>query len=66
MPCRGCFGPLMARSGRALPGTSLAGGEEELRALAEALPDPAGTFWRYSYAAAPAPGARSRAEEGER
>ena len=44
----------------------LAGGEEELRALAEALPDPAGTFWRYSYAAALVPARVPPAEEGER
>jgi F420-non-reducing hydrogenase small subunit len=75
MPCRGCFGPL---DGVRDPGAAmlsafaslLAGGEEELRALAAALPDPAGTFWRYSYAAAlvPArvPARVPRAEEGER
>jgi F420-non-reducing hydrogenase small subunit len=56
MPCRGCFGPL---DGVRDPGAAmlsafaslLQGGEEELAALAAALPDPAGTFWRYSYAA---------------
>ena len=71
MPCRGCFGPL---DGVRDPGAAmlsafaslLAGGEEELRALAEALPDPAGTFWRYSYAAALVPARVPRAEEGER
>jgi F420-non-reducing hydrogenase small subunit len=44
----------------------LAGGETELRALAEALPDPAGTFWRYSYAAALVPARVPPAKEGER
>ena len=71
MPCRGCFGPL---DGVRDPGAAmlsafaslLAGGEAELRALAEALPDPAGTFWRYSYAAALVPARVPRAEEGER
>jgi F420-non-reducing hydrogenase small subunit len=56
MPCRGCFGPL---DGVRDPGAAMlsafaslfAGGEEQVRALAAALPDPAGTFWRYSYAA---------------
>jgi len=56
MPCRGCFGPLDGvRDGGAAMlsafASLLAGGEDELRALAAALPDPAGTFWRYSYAA---------------
>jgi F420-non-reducing hydrogenase small subunit len=71
MPCRGCFGPL---DGVRDPGAAmlsafaslLAGGEAELRALAEALPDPAGTFWRYSYAAGLVPArVRTVAEEGE-
>ncbi len=56
MPCRGCFGPLDGvRDGGAAMlsafASLLAGGEEDLRALAAALPDPAGTFWRYSFAA---------------
>ncbi len=56
MPCRGCFGPLDGvRDGGAAMLSAFAsllrGGEEELRALAAALPDPAGTFWRYAYAA---------------
>jgi F420-non-reducing hydrogenase small subunit len=71
MPCRGCFGPL---DGVRDPGAAmlsafaslLAGGEEELRALAEALPDPAGTFWRYSYAAGLVPARVPPSEEGER
>jgi F420-non-reducing hydrogenase small subunit len=55
MPCRGCFGPLdgVRDAGAAMLSafaSLLAGGEEELRALGAALPDPAGTFWRYSYA----------------
>lgn len=56
MPCRGCFGPLDGvRDGGAAMLSAFAslfrGGEEDVRALAAALPDPAGTFWRYSYAA---------------
>jgi F420-non-reducing hydrogenase small subunit len=57
MPCRGCFGPLdgVRDAGAAMLSgfASLlqADGEEALRALAAAVPDPAGTFWRYSYAA---------------
>jgi F420-non-reducing hydrogenase small subunit len=56
MPCRGCFGPLDGvRDGGAAMlsafASLLAGGEGDLRALAGALPDPAGTFWRYSFAA---------------
>jgi F420-non-reducing hydrogenase small subunit len=56
MPCRGCFGPLdgVEDGGAAMLSafaSLLQGGEEELRALAAAVPDPAGTFWRYSYAA---------------
>jgi F420-non-reducing hydrogenase small subunit len=56
MPCRGCFGPLDGvRDGGAAMLSAFAsllrGGEDELRALAAAVPDPAGTFWRYSYAA---------------
>jgi F420-non-reducing hydrogenase small subunit len=56
MPCRGCFGPLdaVADGGAAMLSafaSLLAGGEAERRALAAALPDPAGTFWRYTLAA---------------
>jgi len=56
MPCRGCFGPLDGvRDGGAAMLSAFAsllqGGEGELRTLAAALPDPAGTFWRYSFAA---------------
>jgi F420-non-reducing hydrogenase small subunit len=56
MPCRGCFGPLdgVADGGAAaLAATAsiLHGDEAALVALAEALPDPTGTFWRYGYAA---------------
>jgi F420-non-reducing hydrogenase small subunit len=32
-------------------GSLLGGGEAERAALASALPDPAGTFWRYGWAA---------------
>ncbi len=56
MPCRGCFGPLdgVRDAGAAMLSafaSLLAGGVEELEALAAELPDPAGTFWRYSFAA---------------
>jgi F420-non-reducing hydrogenase small subunit len=56
MPCRGCFGPLDGvRDGGAAMlsafASLLAGGEDDVRSLAAALPDPAGTFWRYSFAA---------------
>jgi F420-non-reducing hydrogenase small subunit len=67
MPCRGCFGPLDGvRDGGAAMlsafASLLSGGEAELAELAAALPDPAGTFWRYSYAAGLVP-ARVAAEE---
>lgn len=56
MPCRGCFGPLDGvRDGGAAMlsafATLLRGEEAGIAALAAAIPDPAGTFWRYSYAA---------------
>jgi F420-non-reducing hydrogenase small subunit len=56
MPCRGCFGPLdgVRDAGAAMLSAfaSLLAGEEDARAhLAEELPDPVGTFWRYSFAA---------------
>jgi F420-non-reducing hydrogenase small subunit len=56
MPCRGCFGPLDGvRDGGAAMLSAFAsllqGDEAALRALGAAVPDPAGTFWRYSYAA---------------
>ncbi len=56
MPCRGCFGPLdgVADAGAATLSafaSLLEGGEAELSRLAAALPDPAGTFWRYGYGA---------------
>ncbi|HEX9241592.1 MAG TPA: hypothetical protein VF875_04035 [Anaeromyxobacter sp.] len=56
MPCRGCFGPLdgVRDAGAAMLSafaSLLAGDEEERAALAAELPDPAGTFWRYSFAA---------------
>lgn len=56
MPCRGCFGPLDGvRDGGAAMlsafASLLAGGEDEVRALAAAVPDPVGTFWRYGLAA---------------
>lgn len=60
MPCRGCFGPLdgVRDAGAAMLSafaSLLRGGEDDLRALAAALPDPAGTFWRYSLASALVP-----------
>jgi F420-non-reducing hydrogenase small subunit len=60
MPCRGCFGPLDGvRDGGAAMlsafASLLAGGEAEVAALARELADPAGTFWRYSFAAGLAP-----------
>jgi F420-non-reducing hydrogenase small subunit len=56
MPCRGCSGPLDGvRDGGAALLSAFAslfqGGEREVAALGAALPDPVGTFWRYSYAA---------------
>jgi F420-non-reducing hydrogenase small subunit len=56
MPCRGCFGPVpgAADVGAATLATfgTLLGGDAAARgALAAALPDPAGTFWRYGWAA---------------
>jgi F420-non-reducing hydrogenase small subunit len=56
MPCRGCFGPLDGIPDGGAAGLSafaslLSGTEAELSALAAALPDPAGTFWRYGYGA---------------
>jgi F420-non-reducing hydrogenase small subunit len=56
MPCRGSFGP---RDGVADAGAAalsamasiLHGDEAALGALAAGLPDPAGLFWRYGYAA---------------
>jgi F420-non-reducing hydrogenase small subunit len=56
MPCRGCFGPLdgVADGGAAAlaaMASILSGDEAALTRLAGALPDPAGTFWRYGYAA---------------
>jgi F420-non-reducing hydrogenase small subunit len=56
MPCRGCFGPLdgVRDAGAAMLSafaSLLAGGAEERVHLAEELPDPVGTFWRYSFAA---------------
>ncbi len=69
MPCRGCFGALDGvRDGGAAMLSAFAsllrGGEDELRALAAALPDPAGTFWRYSFAAGLVP-RRPRTEKAE-
>lgn len=70
MPCRGCFGPLdgVRDAGAAMLSafaSLLSGGEDEIAALAAAVPDPAGTFWRYSYAAGLVP-RRPRREPGAR
>jgi F420-non-reducing hydrogenase small subunit len=56
MPCTGCFGPLAgkdpgAKMIGALGGIFTAEDEEEIARLAASLPDPAGTFYRYSLAA---------------
>ncbi len=56
MPCRGCFGGLdgIPDAGAATLSafaSMLEGGEADLTALAAALPDPAGTFWRYGFGA---------------
>ena len=56
MPCRGCFGALdgVRDAGAGLLSafaSLLAGSEEDREALAAELPDPVGTFWRYSFAA---------------
>ena len=56
MPCRGCFGPLdgVRDAGAAMLSafaSLLAGSEADRARLAEELVDPAGTFWRYSFAA---------------
>jgi F420-non-reducing hydrogenase small subunit len=67
MPCRGCFGPVSGAGdeGAAMLAAfgSLLGGEEGERAsLAAAFPDPAGTFWRYGWAA----GMPARPRRGDR
>ena len=56
MPCRGCFGPVSGAGDEgaatlATFGSLLCGAAGEREALAAALPDPAGTFWRYGWAA---------------
>jgi F420-non-reducing hydrogenase small subunit len=56
MPCRGCFGPLdgVEDAGAATLSafaSLLRGGEADLKRLADQVVDPAGTFWRYGYAA---------------
>jgi F420-non-reducing hydrogenase small subunit len=56
MPCRGCFGPLdgVRDAGAAMLSafaSLFAGGEADRARLAQELVDPAGTFWRYSFAA---------------
>ncbi|MGB8933194.1 MAG: hydrogenase iron-sulfur subunit [Anaeromyxobacteraceae bacterium] len=66
MPCRGCFGPVSGAgdAGAAMVGafgSLLCGDAGERALLASALPDPAGTFWRYGWAA----GMPARARRGE-
>ena len=56
MPCRGCFGPVSGAGDEgaamlATFGSLLTGEEAERAALAARLADPAGTFWRYGWAA---------------
>ncbi len=56
MPCTGCFGPVGdgdpgARMISAMGGILEAEQADELQRMAESLPDPAGTFYRYSMAA---------------
>jgi len=56
MPCRGCFGALdgVADAGAAAlsaMASLLHGDEAAIARLAAGLPDPAGLFWRYGYAA---------------
>jgi F420-non-reducing hydrogenase small subunit len=57
MPCTGCLGPtsrVVEQGAKALAGlASLLEGKEEkeLEAALQGLPDPAGTFYRYSVAA---------------
>jgi len=57
MPCSGCFGPtsrVRDQGGKALSGLGAvieASEEEAIEAAIEGVPDPAGTFYRYSLAA---------------
>jgi F420-non-reducing hydrogenase small subunit len=54
MPCTGCFGPtsrVKDQGGKALSGfASLVGSDDEetIERILEAIPDPIGTFYRYS------------------
>jgi len=56
MPCRGCYGPLPnvidqgAKMLSALASIFAAENEEDITKLAEAVPDPVGTFYRFSLA----------------
>lgn len=56
MPCRGCFGPIDnvidqgAKSLSALASIIDSNDEEELKKIVDAIPDPAGLFYRYSLA----------------
>lgn len=56
MPCRGCFGPTDnvidqgAKSLSAIASIIDSDDEEELRKIADSIPDPAGLFYRYSLA----------------
>jgi F420-non-reducing hydrogenase small subunit len=56
MPCRGCFGPVsgagdVGAATLSAFGSLLCGDAGERAGLAASLPDPAGTFWRYGWAA---------------
>ena len=54
MPCTGCFGPTSrvrdfgAKALSALASVVAATGEQEIDRIFESIPDPAGTFYRYS------------------
>ena len=56
MPCRGCYGPLpnvVDQGGKMLSALSSvfeAESEEEIQKLADSVPDPIGTFYRFSLA----------------
>jgi len=56
MPCRGCFGPLDNKMDQGAQSLSFLSSlfdsrdEEELKKIADSIPDPAGLFYRYSLA----------------
>ena len=57
MPCRGCFGPLDnvidqgAKAGSFLSSIIDSDDDEEIKKIADSIPDPAGLFYRYNLAA---------------